>query len=83
MGVTKEAGNDGGRRSVLRRLGSDHQPRVQNRLGLDRLRGRAASQQQGPAGAIGTSRFLIGLLLLKYICGVSDEGISEGWIYHP
>ena len=26
---------------------------------------------------------MIGLLLLKYICGLSEEGVRERWIYDP
>src|ERR1700688_472622 len=29
------------------------------------------------------TRFLIGLLLLKHIYGLSDEGVCERWIYDP
>jgi IS5 family transposase len=29
------------------------------------------------------SRFLIGLLLLKHIYGLSDEGVCERWVYDP
>jgi IS5 family transposase len=29
------------------------------------------------------SRFMIGLLLLKHIYGLSDEGVCERWVYDP
>ncbi len=29
------------------------------------------------------TRFVIGLLLLKHIYGLSDEGVCERWIYDP
>ncbi|XIA67456.1 IS5 family transposase [Bradyrhizobium sp. TZ2] len=29
------------------------------------------------------TRFVIGLLLLKHICGLSDEGVCERWVYDP
>ena len=29
------------------------------------------------------SRFVIGLLLLKHIYGLSDEGVCERWVYDP
>jgi IS5 family transposase len=29
------------------------------------------------------TRFAIGLLLLKQICGLSDEGVCERWVYDP
>ena len=29
------------------------------------------------------SRFVIGLLLLKHIFGLSDEGVCERWVYDP
>ncbi|HEX7938956.1 MAG TPA: IS5 family transposase [Gemmatimonadaceae bacterium] len=29
------------------------------------------------------TRFVIGLLLLKYIYGLSDEGVCERWVYDP
>ena len=29
------------------------------------------------------SRFTIGLLLLKHICGLSDEGVCERWVHDP
>jgi len=29
------------------------------------------------------TRFAIGLLLLKHIYGLSDEGVCERWIYDP
>jgi hypothetical protein len=29
------------------------------------------------------TRFLIGLLLLKHIYGLSDEGVCERWVYDP
>src|SRR5260370_20782716 len=29
------------------------------------------------------TRFAIGLLLLKYIYGLSDEGVCERWVYDP
>jgi transposase, IS5 family len=29
------------------------------------------------------TRFVIGLLLLKHIYGLSDEGVCERWVYDP
>ena len=29
------------------------------------------------------TRFMIGLLLLKHICGLSDEGVCERWVHDP
>src|ERR1700739_509671 len=29
------------------------------------------------------TRFMIGLLLLKHIYGLSDEGVCERWVYDP
>jgi IS5 family transposase len=29
------------------------------------------------------SRFVIGLLLLKHIYGLSDEDVCERWVYDP
>ena len=29
------------------------------------------------------TRFVIGLLLLKHICGLSDEGVCERWVHDP
>ncbi len=29
------------------------------------------------------TRFAIGLLLLKHIYGLSDEGVCERWVYDP
>jgi transposase, IS5 family len=29
------------------------------------------------------TRFMVGLLLLKYIYGLSDEGVCERWVYDP
>ena len=29
------------------------------------------------------TRFVIGLLLLKHIYGLSDEGVSERWVHDP
>ena len=29
------------------------------------------------------TRFMIGLLLLKHIYGLSDEGVCERWVHHP
>ena len=29
------------------------------------------------------SRFVIGLLLLKHIYGLSDEGVCQRWVYDP
>lgn len=29
------------------------------------------------------TRFVIGLLLLKHIFGLSDEGVCERWVYDP
>ena len=59
-------------------------PRVswrQDRLGLDRRRDGAALQRQGEAGI--ESRFVIGLLLLKHMFRLSDEGVCERWVYDP
>jgi IS5 family transposase len=30
-----------------------------------------------------TTRFMIGLLLLKHIYGLSDEGVCERWVHDP
>ena len=35
----------------------------------------------GPPGI--ETRFVIGLLLLKHIYGLSDEGVCERWVYDP
>jgi transposase, IS5 family len=53
----------------------------QDGLGLDRSRDRAALQRRGPPGI--ETRFVIGLLLLKHIYGLSDEGVCERWVYDP
>jgi len=29
------------------------------------------------------TRFMVGLLLLKHIYGLSDEGVCERWVYDP
>jgi IS5 family transposase len=29
------------------------------------------------------TRFVIGVLLLKHICGLSDEDVCERWVYDP
>jgi hypothetical protein len=37
--------------------------------------------ENGPPGI--EARFMIGLLLLKHIYGLSDEGVCERWVYDP
>ncbi len=53
----------------------------QDRLGVDRRRDCAALQRQRAARF--ESRFVIGLLLLKHMFGLSDEGVCERWVYDP
>src|SRR3954468_466611 len=86
--ATEEAQDDGIERSVPGAAGPDHQhearagsARRQDRLGLDRRRGRAALQREWPARD--ETRFMIGLLLLKHTYGLSDEGVCERWVHDP
>jgi IS5 family transposase len=47
---------------------------------------RAGLPSLAPAGTIRagiSTRFAIGLLLLKHIYGLSDEGVCERWAYDP
>jgi IS5 family transposase len=80
--------DDGISRSVPGQARSDHQleartggARRQDRLGVDRRRDRAALRRSGPARD--SARFVIELLLLKHIYGLSDEGVCERWVHDP
>ena len=53
----------------------------QDRLGLDRQRDRPLYSDIGRPGI--ETRFVIGLLLLKHIYGLSDEGLCERWVHDP
>src|SRR3954470_22442117 len=86
--AAEEAQDDRIERSVPGAVGPDHQHEAragsacrQDRLGLDRRRDRAALQRERPAGH--RARFMIGLLLLKHIYGLSDEGACERWVHDP
>jgi IS5 family transposase len=77
----KKPETNGGRRSVARQAGLDHQPearagaaRCQDSLGLHREIAALYSNKGRPAIA---NRFLIGLSRVKHICGLSDEGVSD------
>src|SRR6476660_6692203 len=81
--AAEEAQDDWIERSVPGAAGPDdqHEARAgsacrQNRLGLDRRRYRTALQRERPAGQVG-------LLLLKHIYGLSDEGVCERWVHDP
>ena len=50
-------------------------------MGLDRRRDRALYSENGRPGI--ETRFIIGLLLLKHIYGLSDEGVCERWVHDP
>jgi transposase, IS5 family len=46
---------------------------------LDQSRDCATLQRQGPARV--ETRFVIRLLLLKHIYGLSEEGVCGRWVY--
>jgi len=72
------SGRDSSRSSHEARSGA---ARRQDRLAVDRRRDRAALQLPGAPGV--ETRFVIGLLLLKHIYGLSDEGVCERWVHDP
>jgi transposase, IS5 family len=50
-------------------------------MATDRQRDCTAIQRKGRPGI--EARFVIGLLLLKHIYGLSDEGVCERWVHDP
>ena len=86
--ATEEAGDDGGRRPVSCQARPNHQPearagtaRRQDRLDwIDREIAPLYSAKGRPGIE---SRFVIGLLLLKHIYGLSDEDVCERWVHDP
>jgi IS5 family transposase len=48
---------------------------------LARRRDRAVYSDKGRPGI--ETRFVLGLLLLKHVYGLSDEGVCERWVYDP
>jgi hypothetical protein len=79
--AAEEAQDDGIERSVPGAAGPDHQHEAragsagrQDRLGLDQREIAPLYSENGRPGI--ETRFVIGLLLLKHIYGLSDEGVG-------
>ncbi|MBB4428275.1 IS5 family transposase [Bradyrhizobium sp. CIR48] len=86
--AAEEAQDDGIERSVPGKAGPDNQhesragsARWQGQLGLDRRRDAPLYSENGRPGI--ETRFVIGLLLLKHIFGLSNEGVCERWVHDP
>ena len=86
--ATKEARDDGIGGFVPGAAGPDHQYEARagaaaGRIDWEFIDGEIAPlySDQGRPGI--ETRFVIGLLLLKHIYGLSDEGVCERWVYDP
>ena len=84
--AAEEAQADGIERSVPGAAGPDHQPEARSacrQIDWDWIDGEIAPlySQNGRPGI--ETRFMIGLLLLKHIYGLSDEGVCERWVHDP
>jgi len=86
--AAEEARDDEIRRAVPSAAGPDHQlkhelAQLAGQIDWDFIDGEVAPlcSYKGRPGI--PTRFAIGLLLLKHIYGLSDEGVCERWVYDP
>ena len=89
--AAEEAQDDGIERSVPGAAGPDHQSEARvgslvllaGKIDWDWIDGEIAPlySENGRPGI--ETRFMIGLLLLKHIYGLSDEGVCERWVHDP
>ena len=57
--------------------------RLARRIDWDGIDARLARQFADTGRPATETRFMIGLLLLKHMFGLSDEGVCERWVYDP
>ena len=86
--AAEEARDDGIERSVPSAARADHQYEARTVLLAGKIEWDWVDSEIAPLysehGRPGiATRFMIGLLLLKHIYGLSDEGVCECWVHDP